>query len=285
LGVEVNKDVDGNYEICQRSYINRIIVDSGLQDAKISSVPLDPNYGKYKEQPEQMIDNKKYQQLIGSLLYISVNSRPDITASVSILSQKICKPTLEDWRELKRIVRYLKGTSDFKLKMSNLKKKQNLICGWADANWAEERNDRKSNSGFVFQIYGGVVSWMCRKQACVALSSTEAEFIALSEACQEAVWIRRLVIDLKEDCKVPTIIFEDNQSCLKLIEEEKLSKRSKHIDTKAYFVKDYIDKKIVHCEYCPTEKMLTDLLTKPLPASKLRTLRNLCGIGTNEEEC
>lgn len=78
------------------------------------------------------------------------------------------------------------------------KKTEELFYGYADANWAEDRNDRKSNSDYIFKVHGGVVSWRCRKQSCVSLSSTEAEFIALSEACQEAAWIRRILEDLQQ---------------------------------------------------------------------------------------
>ena len=145
-------------------------------------------------------------------------------------------------------------------------------------NWAADRDNRKSNSGYIFRLNGGVVSWCCRKQNCVALSSTESEFIALSECCQEALWLRKLLKEFKINLINPIIIFEDNQSCLKLIQEEQLSKRSKHIDTKYHFVKDYVQKKIVLCKYCPTKDMLADLLTKPLPTTRIKYLRDKIGL-------
>ncbi|XP_055839284.1 uncharacterized protein LOC129907212 [Episyrphus balteatus] len=150
-----------------------------------------------------------------------VNTRPDISTSVSILAQKVSQPKQNDWNELKRIVKYLKGTSKVKLLLSETENnKDRLFHGYADANWAEDRVNRKANSGYLFKLNGGVVSWSCRKQTCVALSSTEAELIALSEACQEASWIRRLLIEMQHNISGPTTIYEDNQSCLKLIQEE-----------------------------------------------------------------
>lgn len=119
---------------------------------------------------------------------------------------------------------------------------------------------------------------MCRKQNCVSLSSTEAEFIALSNACQEVLWIRSLLEDMKQLIDKPTTMLEDNQSCLKLIEEEKLSNRTKHIDTRYHFVKDYIVKGIVNCIYCPTDLMLADLLTKALPPKKHIEFRESCNL-------
>lgn len=101
-----------------------------------------------------------------------------------------------DWNQLKRVVRYLKGTINMKLKLSDIKNDHELIVGYADADFAEDKITRKSNSAMVFYINGGVCSWACRKQTCVAVSTAEAEFYALSSACQEASWLRRLLEDL-----------------------------------------------------------------------------------------
>lgn len=278
LGLEVSRDSNGNFMVSQTSYIRKVITEIGLQDSKASAYPLDPNYGKTISNGVALLDNKLYQKYIGCLLYISVNTRPDISASVSILARRVSKPTQEDWNELKRTMKYLKGTADLKLKLSSIETKGDTFFGYADADWAENQEERKSNSGYVFIVNGGIISWCCRKQSCVALSSTEAEFISLAEACQEGVWIQRLLSDLNETVQKPFVVFEDNQSCLKMIASEKFSNRSKHIDTKYHFVKDYVANKIVTCKYCPTEEMVADLLTKPLNANKINYLREKCGL-------
>lgn len=276
LGLDISKDKNGIYGLNQNSYVRKVLNDFGLSDAKISNIPLSTDYGKDNSERDVFIDNENYQKLIGCLLYLAVNSRPDISASVSILAQKTSQPTQYDWIELKRILKYLKGTAH--LKLTSVKENDTMLVGYADANWAEDRSDRKSNSGYIFFVFGMPVSWTCKKQSCVALSSTEAEFISLSEACKEAVWLRRLLNDFNQHLNTPTVIFEDNQSCLKLIQDEKLSNRSKHIDTKCYFVKDHVQRKDVLCEYCPTEFMLADMLTKPLAAKRLEYLREECGL-------
>lgn len=280
LGIEVSKSSDGFFQLSQSSYIKKVANDFGLSDAKDSKVPMNVNYGKSSTADDETLlqNNTDYQKLIGCLLYIAVNTRPDIAASVSILAQRVSTPKHEDWNELKRVVKYLKGTSTLKLVLGINKPDENPVVGFADANWAEDKVDRKSNSGYIFIVYGAAVSWACRKQTCVALSSTEAEFIALSEACKEAFWLRQLLIGM--NCKIdqPIKMNEDNQSCIKLIKEEKLSNRTKHIDTRYNFVKDYVDKGIVSCSYCPTEIMVADILTKPLPGSKHIELRKKCGL-------
>lgn len=278
LGLEVSQDLNGNFMVSQSSYIRKVITEIGLQDSKTSPYPLEPNYGKTATNGNALLDNRLYQKYIGCLLYISVNTRPDISASVSILARRVSKPTQEDWNELKRIIKYLKGTVELKLKLSCIETEGSTFFGYADADWAENRDERKSNSGYVFMVNGGVISWCCRKQSCVALSSTEAEFISLAEACQEGVWIQRLLSNLNEPVQLPFVVFEDNQSCLKMISSEKFSNRSKHIDTKYHFVKDYVANNIVTCEYCPSEEMVADLLTKPLSANKINYLREKCGL-------
>lgn len=278
LGLEITRDNGGNYAISQTKYINQVVEQYGLKDAKVSNVPLSVGYGKENGDNDDLLpDNDNYRKLIGCLLYIAVNTRPDIAASVSILAQKVSCPTQNDWLELKRVLKYLKGTKDLKLALSSIK--QNGTChAYADANWAEDKHDRKSNTGYIVFVCGGAVSWCSKKQSCVALSSTEAEFMALSEAAKEVIWIRRLLIELGEKFEMPTIIYEDNQSCLKLIENEKLSNRSKHIDTKKFFVKDHVDNGNINCKYCPTEEMIGDLMTKPLAAARIQKLANGCGL-------
>lgn len=279
LGMGITKDSGGIYHLCQATYINQVMREFGLQDAKVSSVPISVGYGKDLSDADSglLLSNSKYQQLLGCLLYISVNTRPDIAAAVAILAQRTCRPRQEDWNELKRVLRYLKGTVKMKLALAG-NNKTSMLFGYADANWAEDKSDRKSNSGFVFIYNGGIISWMCRKQTCVALSSTEAEFVALSEACQEAIWIRKVLLDLNQAVKSPTLIYEDNQSCLKLISGEKLSNRTKHIDTKKHFVRSHVDNGNIECKYCQTEEMVADLLTKPLSGPRVEKLRKMCGL-------
>ena len=277
LGMEIRRNADGIFCIKQSTYIQSILNRFGLQDAKISRTPLDQGYLKIRQDNEPMPDSERYQQLIGSLLYLAVNSRPDIAASVTILSQYNRSPTKADWNEAKRIARYLKGTSDYELRLGEKNGVPGLI-GYADADWAENRSDRKSNSGYIFRFYGSPISWACRKQTCVADSSTHAEYIALAEATREGLWIRYLLEEFKRRAQKTTLVYEDNQSCLKLVENGKFSSRSKHIDIKYHFIRDIKKKDIMDYKYCPTNEMIADMLTKPLGKVKLKDLAEKCGL-------
>lgn len=207
---------------------------------------------------------------------MSLNTRPDISPSVIILAQKVSKPSQYDWNELKRVVRYLKGTKTLKLQMAN--NDNDDLIGYADANWGESRADRKSISGYFFKLNGGFISWCSKKQTCVALSSTEAEVIAFTAATKEAVWLRRFLNEIYKEIKNATIIYEDNQSCQKLISNGLCSARTKHIDIRSYFVKDYIERNEIICSYCPSENMIADILTKPLNRVKFEKFRDLLGL-------
>lgn len=280
LGIKIERYESGFYSINQTGYIEKLLKTYNMENAKGSKVPLDVGYGKRKDESSR-IEKKQYQRLIGTLIYIATYTRLDIAASVSILSRKMNCPTEYDWLEAKRVLRYLKNTKDLKLILGSVvSEEKDVLLGYSDADWAQDVEDRKSNSGYLFKFNGGTVSWACRKQSCVALSSTEAEYIALAEACQEAVWLRNLLKDFGEEQIQPTVIFEDNQSCIKLVNKDKYSKRTKHVSTKYNYVKDLSDTGITSYIYCPTDVMIADVLTKPLERVKLEFLRQ--GGGLNE---
>lgn len=188
LGIQIYK-IDGVYHINQEKYINKILKKFKLEDAKESVIPLSTNYGKSNDEL-LLPNNNQYREIIGSILYISLNTRPDIAAAVCILSQKISTPSKEDLNELRRLMKYLKGTIKYKLPLKTTDKNQSLY-GFCDANYGEDKIDRKSNTGYVLKFNGGVISWCCKKQKLVSLSTTEAEFISLCDTVKEISYIKK----------------------------------------------------------------------------------------------
>ena len=191
------------------------------------------------------------------------------------MSRKISCPTQYDWVQVKQVIRYLKGTKNIKQKLGDPNERNGKqIIGYADADWAGNVTDRKSTSGYIFKYNGGTISWSSRKQSCVSLSSTEAEYIKIAEACQEATYLKNLLLDFNQINEDSVIMYEDNQSCLKLIENEKMNQRTKHIDVKYHFAKSLKESGIVEFINCPTEDMVADLFTKPLLNIKLKKFSN-----------
>ena len=273
LGIRVEKAED-HYTLDQATYIDRLVRRFGHDEAKPSKVPMDPAYLKQKEECE-LPTNTSYRSLVGSLLYIAVNTRPDICVAVSLLGRKVANPTNRDWTEAKRVLRYLKATRDHRLHLGP--GTGEMEC-YVDADWAGDEDDRKSHSGFLLKFGGGLVDWGTRKQSCVALSSTEAEFIALADGCQQLMWYRKLLNDLQQSQPSPIVIWEDNQSCIKIVESERLERRSKHIDTKYAYAKDLHQQRVIELRYMPTERMEADLMTKPLDRVKLERHRTAIGV-------
>lgn len=287
LGIDIERDSSGNFLMSQSPYIKKIIEAANLSDAKPSKYPLDQGYLKIKDS-EYLKDNDEFRKLIGMLLYLTTHSRPDIAASVSILSQKISKPNQTDMNEVMRVIRYLKGTQNLKLRLSHALGEQQLHS-FSDANWAEDRESRKSNSGYFCSVNGGAIAWSCRKQDVIALSSTEAEYVALSETCKETVWLKRLMNFFGDEITSEIIIFTDSQSCMKMIENDKFSNRTKHVHVKYHFTRDLVSQREIKLCYVETENNIADLFTKPLGPAKIRQLREQASLievsGNIEGKC
>jgi hypothetical protein len=143
---------------------------------------------------------------------------------------------------------------------------------------AEDRTQRKSNSGYICFFNGGTINWSCKKQECVALSSCEAEYVALSEAVKEVIWLRRMLAEFGYSLKSPTTVYADNQSAIKLVDKEKYSNSTKHIDTRYHFVKETKKDGCIDVYYVSSEDNLADMLTKPLGRIKLINLRSKSGV-------
>lgn len=179
--------------------------------------------------------------------------------------------------EVKRVARYLSGTKEAKLRLSASDGPAKWHA-YSDADWGEDPHDRKSHSGVYCSVNGGAIMWSCKKQEIVALSSAEAEYVALSETCKEMVWLSRVGEEFGIQRREPIRIFTDSQSAMAMITNQGFSHRTKHIDTKFHFVKDLVEKKIVELRYHPTETNVADMMTKPLGGNKIRQLRELAGL-------
>lgn len=245
LGIDIER-VDGKFFISQTSYIDSVIEEAGLKNAKVSKFPLDVGYFKIEETATQeqlkpLENNNEYRKLIGMILYLVVNTRPDIAASISILSKRVEKPRAIDLCELKRVIRYLKGTRELKLQLNDPRNDSGKLIAFSDANWAEDRTDRKSTSGHYCSLNGGTISWFSRKQGIISLSSCEAEYVALTETCKEITWIKEVLKSFDITITEPVTVYTDSQSCMAIIKNKKQGNRTKHIDIKYHYVKDQVE--------------------------------------------
>ncbi|UYV72111.1 hypothetical protein LAZ67_9001848 [Cordylochernes scorpioides] len=270
IGIGISRNREGELLLSQKIKIQELVERYNLQEAKPTFTPMESGYPGISD-VKLLPNNVQYQQLIGSLLYLSVVSRPDIAAPVCILSSRNQNPRNCDWNAAKRIVRYLKTTKELELRISN--QKPPTLEAYSDATWASDNTDRKSLSGNLFLLGSNPISWMTGQQGCVSLSSTEAELISAAEASQELLWLLDLLKDLELEQKAPIYFHQDNQSCLKICSSEKVSSRTKHVATKIHHLKDLQKKTVIKMIYCPTGDMKADILTKPLPRPTFEKLR------------
>ena len=278
LGMEVKRDRKNKVmTICQKSYLETVLVRFGMQDCKPVGTPLETGKRFVQiDDNEEPVDVKLYQAAIGSLNYAAIATRPDLSVAVGMLSQHMRNPSEDHWSGVKRVLRYIKGTFDFGLKFTY--SDSFVLHGFADADWAGCSESRKSTSGEVFKIGNCTVSWRSKKQSVVALSSCEAEYISLCSAAQETVWLRNLLADVGFEQTQATTMREDNQGAMCLARNPKDHTRTKHIDVKFHYTRETIENNILKLVYCPTGEMVADTLTKGLPKSGFEKFRSEMGV-------
>lgn len=279
LGIEIVKSSDGSVTLCQRRYVDDILKRFGMNDCKPVASPVDISVKLVGNSENGTAINAPYREAVGALMHLMCATRPDIAFAVGMVSRFMESPQDIHWTAVKRIFRYLQGTKSHGIRFDP-SVKLDFTC-FSDADWAGDIVDRKSTSGYVFKMVGGPISWGSKKQSSVSLSTSEAEYIALSLAIQEGKWIHRLLCELLKAANVPTpklVIFEDNQSCIKMTKNPVNHGRAKHIDIKFHHIRDEVKSGEVEVEYCPTQTMLADLLTKGMPGPRHQDLTSALGV-------
>eukprot|EP00253_Pinus_taeda_P036452 PITA_36452 len=221
---------------------------------------------------------------IGILMYAMDYTRPNIAHAVGVLSRFMSKTGKEHWTTVKRVFRYLRGTSDYGLCYQGRPGLDKVldICGFVGADWDGDLDQRRSTSGYVFNLFGGAVSWMSKKQSVVALSTTEAEYMAATHASKEAVWLQRLCSSMGL-VQGAIRIDSDSQSAIFLAKNPAYHSKTKHIDVQYHFVRDMIEDKKVSLVKVDTLKNTTDALTKSVSSKKLSWCREKMGISRLEK--
>eukprot|EP00253_Pinus_taeda_P002863 PITA_02863 len=253
LGFEVWQE-EGHFFLGQRKYIVDILGKFHMEDCKPMSTPMITNWKKLHASDSKLVDPTLYRQLIGSLMQLIgslmylVNTRPDICFAVNTMSQFMCEPRKVQWVAAKHILWYLQGTVDYGRAL------QGVVLGWA---------------------------WFSWKQQSVALSSAQAEYMEANLASCEAIWLRKMLFGLFGQALRPSVIYCDNQSCIKLTENPVFHDKSKHIGIKYHFIRDYVQKGDVKLEYIPTNEQVAYILTNALPRGKHVYFREKMGVVRN----
>ena len=209
-------------------------------------------------------------------------TRPDIMFAVSLLSRFMHCASEIHFQAAKRIVRYIKGTTNYGIRYiycQNFK-----LLGYSDSDWAGSVDDMRSTTGFCFSFGSGVFSWCSKKQDVIAQSTAEAEYAAATAAVNQAIWIRKLLADLYMKQNEPTQIHVDNQAAISISNNPVFHGRTKHFKIKLYFLREVQKEGEIILHYCRTEDQTADVLTKALSKARFEVLRNKLGLYSNQSK-
>lgn len=274
LGIHIDYDQKkGVIKLDQRKYTEAILRKFRMFDCDPVKLPKDPNQKLTKEMSPandteyKQMDSVPYQEAVGSILYLTQCTRPDVAFPIAVMSQFNNNPGKAHWTAVKRIFRYLKGTLELKLVFAKDSKYDDLCC-YSDSDWASNFCDFKSCTGYVFVWQGAAISWQSKKQPTVALSTAEAEYMALTSACQEAISLNQLKDEILGTKAIAIEIYCDNKGAIDLCVNGNYSAKTKHINIRLHFNRDLIEKRMVKITKIGTDLMVADGLTKAVPIAK-----------------
>ena len=244
------------------------------------STPADPSVHLVKPpaQGGQVTATKTfpYREAIGSLLYLALVTRADISFAVGQAARFVENFDSTHCKAVRQIISYLQGTRNYGICFDG--SNPSSIIGYTDADYAGCLDNRRSTTGNVFMLNGGPIAWCSRRQPCVATSTTEAEYIAASDTSKETVWIRRILPDLQQRHRGPITILCDNQSAIQLAKNPDQRQKTKHIDVRFHYIREQQERGEIDLKYVQTSSQLADIFTKPLPGPRFAYLRHSLGI-------
>ena len=271
IGMHITYHSNGSVSISQEKYTDDILARFNMADCNPVKTPMvtgttfslsespkedSPDWEKAKQLP--------YQSLIGSYMFLAIGTRPDIAYAVNCASRVMVRWSENHWKLAKRIMQYLKGTRSLSITYGGKGETNPPLVAYADADYAADKDTRRSTTGFVCLLNNGPVAWKSQLQKSVSLSTAEAEYMALCSCTQEVVYLRNFLTDIGCKQSKPTNLFEDNQACIHLAKNPIISNRSKHIDIRYHYTREVLETGKIMIEHVSTDKQVADLLTKPL---------------------
>ncbi|KAE8695627.1 Potassium transporter 10 [Hibiscus syriacus] len=281
LGMRIKRDTkSGTLILSHAEYINKVLSRFKMQDAKPVSTPLGVHFRLSKEQSPKTEEERAhmvkvpYASAIGSLMYVMVCTRPDIAQEVGAVSKHMNNPGKVHWEAVKWILRYLRGTTN---KTLCFKGGDTILTGYVDADLAGNVDIRRSNTGYVYTLGGTAVSWVSQLQKIVALSTTEAEYVAVTEASKEMVWLQSFLEELGKK-QENNVLYWESQSVIHLAKNPSFHSRTKHIQLRYHFIRSLLEDGILKLEKISGAQNPADMLTKMVTTDKLKLCSTSVGM-------
>lgn len=277
LGIEISQQSDGSIKVSQAAYTRKLLDQFGMSQCRPCATPMISSKNSAVSDNTDTDSIKfPYRSAVGALMYLMTGTRPDIAYAVSVVSRRMENPTRSDVTKVKRIFRYLRGTTDigivYRPQMSG-----NVLECYSDADHGGDEASGRSTTGVICVYSGGAVSWISQRQASVAISTTEAEVVAASEAAREVLWLKRLLSDIVELRGIPEIQI-DNEAAIRLAQNPEQHRRTKHIQTRHFFVREKVQEGEIKVRDISTELQVADALTNALHGPRLKSLMDKMGL-------
>ncbi|KAE9000958.1 hypothetical protein PR002_g18045 [Phytophthora rubi] len=288
LGVEVVVDRElSTVFFSQAAYIEELLRRFHMKDCRGVSTPEGGTSEIEQERVDAtQIDTLPYREIIGALQYLVSGSRPDIAHVVRRLGQYMSNYGADHFAQAKRVLRYLKTTKDFGLKMNvtgSAEVELLRLEAYSDADYANDQQDRQSISGYVTMLNGSVVSYGSRKQGLNAQSTMEAEYVAMNEGARDVMWLRGLCDELMWKYAVPTL-WCDNTAAISLFKRPGKHNGSKHIENRYHYVRNLGERELIAVRHCRTDQMAADIFTKPLARIEFAQFREMLGVCRRDQQ-
>ncbi|WAR57495.1 hypothetical protein PtB15_8B545 [Puccinia triticina] len=262
VGVKITRTEDG-FELRQPCLISKILNEQ-WDGVSLASSPLPEGYSANSDDKEPGVNSTDYLSAIGSLSYVAVGTRPDITYSVNYLARFSARPSTIHWKGLRHLINYLAKSRDMPLNIQPSKICHSPVDCYVDANWGGPNS--RSSYGVLIRLYGAPIMWVSRRLVTVASSTCQAEYMALGHATRHTLWIRNLLADIiGADCVVKILC--DNQSAVKIGCEDASNKRAQHVEQDFYVTNQALFQQKTSLTWIPGKEQLADILTKALGKS------------------
>jgi len=283
LGMKISQDsVTRSISLTQKAYLERTLERFGMADCNPKSTPLPPGIDisddlcpKTEEDRLFMID-KPYRSALRGLMWAQVATRPDLSYTVNTLARFQTNPGPGHWKALMHAYAYVRGTLDYAITYHRGSDETLKPVGYVDANYGRDSGTQRSTSGYVFRMAGGAVSWSSKLQATVALSTAEAEYVAITRAAQQALWMHSFLGEIGLDQTLPTTLYCDNASAIALALSTKGHQRAKHIDIRHHYIRERVSDGQITLQHVPSADNIADVFTKAL--TKALHINNMKGL-------